>query len=119
MELVFAGKECKYGQLPIKHGGPFVPLDSILESITACRVLHGRGTVKDVPSVSFSMPYFFQKERDRPQPELYNGTVGRGYEAILILYSGSHFSVCVCDALEQGFFPWGQGTPRLEFLDFV
>lgn len=112
-------KSGKYGQLLIKYGGLFAPLDSILESITACRVLHGRGIVKDAPSFSFSMLYFFQKERDRLQPELYNGTVGRGSEPILILYFGGHFSVCVCDAPEQGFFPWGQGTPRLEFLDFV
>lgn len=58
----------------------FVPLNSILESITICTVLCG-GLVKEAPSVSFcrAIFFFFQKEeRDKLQPEeLYNGTVER------------------------------------------
>lgn len=57
-------KSSKNGQLLINDGGPFIPLDAILESVTVCRVLCG-GTVKEALGVSFPMPYFFFSERER------------------------------------------------------
>lgn len=56
-------KSGKYEQLLIKDGGPFVPLDSILESITVCKVLHG-GTVKDAPVSLFLCHIFSERERE-------------------------------------------------------
>lgn len=56
--------EWQSGQLLINDSGPFVTRDSILESITVCKVLCG-GTVKETPSVSFCCAiFFFRKKKE-------------------------------------------------------
>lgn len=119
MELVFADKDWQIGAITDKGWWTFCTPGCILESITVCRVLRG-GNVKEAPSVSFSMPYFFRKrETGRLQPELYSGTVGRSCEAVLILYLGGIFQYVSVRLQNRGSSPRVWGPPRSEFPEFL